>query len=137
MPTQWAVVADENRARIFARVSQDGNWQDIDDLTRRHLAPASDGREQRLPPMSEQLLAYSEISAGKYRNLTEMLADKLSAARKRGEFDQLMLVAPPEMLEELGRLLDTATRRKLVNAAEGDMAGLPLRTTQRELARMF
>lgn len=137
MPTQWAVVADDSRARIFARVAANGSWQDIDNLTRRHLEPASDGREQRLPPMSRQLLASSDIHRGEGRGFISLLADKLSAARKRGDFDQLMLVAPPEMLGELRRRLDSATLRKLMGVEEADMVGLPVKATQRELARRF
>ena len=137
MPTQWAVVADDSRARIFARVATHGSWQDIDNLARRHLEPASDGREQRLPPMSRQLLASSDIQRGGERSFASLVAERLVAARKRGDFDQLMLVAPPSMLAELRRHLDSATLRKLVTDIEADMAGLPVKTTQRELARML
>lgn len=137
MPMQWAVVADRNRARIFARVSVRGNWQDIDDITRRTIEPNDDGREQRLPPLTPQLLVDSSIRREAGRNFIEMLAERLTLARKRGDFDQLILVAPGELLQELKSLLDAGTRRRLVDAAEADMAGLPLKTTRRELARLF
>lgn len=138
MPTQWAVVADDSRARIFARVSANGSWQDIYNLTRRHLEPTSDGREQRLPPMSRQFLAANDFPrAGGSRGFLSLLAERLSSARKRGDYDQLLLVAPPALLKELRHRLDAATLRKLVNVHEADLVGLPVKTTQRELARMF
>lgn len=137
MPTQWAVVADEGRARIFARVGSHGSWQDIDDINHKRRSPASDGREVRLPPMSPRLRAMTFLGRSDARDFTEYLAEYLGTARKRGDFEQLMLIAPAGMLEALRNALDPATRRKLADAHEGDMVGLPLKTARRQLARLF
>lgn len=137
MPTQWAVVADEGRARIFARVSSHGSWQDIDDISHKRRSPANDGREVRLPPMSPRLRAKTFLGRSDARNFTQYLAGFLDTARKRGDFDQLILIAPVGMLDALRNTLDSATRRKLVDAHEGEMVGMPLKMARRQLARLF
>jgi protein required for attachment to host cells len=137
MPTQWAVVADEGRARVFARVGSHGGWQDIDDISHKRRSPVNDGREVRLPLMSPRLRAKTFLGRSDARNFTQFLAEFLGTARKRGDFDQLRLIAPAGMLEALRNALDPATRRKLVDAYEGDMVGMPLKTTRRQLARLF
>lgn len=133
MRTEWAVLADAQRARIFARVGN-GSWQDVRSLTAN--AAAGDGREQRLPEAMQKL----SDGAGNGRGnggFDELLAQELCQARKRGDFDALILVAPEPVLAAVQAALDRATRRTLRETAADNLAALPLRDARREIARRF
>lgn len=135
MRTEWVVLASATRARIFARVGN-SSWQDIRDVTRGSDGDTR-GREVRLPAAMQKL--NDAIGGGSNRNddFLGRLARDLRSARKNGDFDALVLVAPVEVLEELRGGLDTATRRKLTTTAVGDLVGLPVREARREISRRF
>lgn len=133
MRTQWVVLADANRARIFARVGG-GGWQDIQDLKRGAAPGDGNGREVRLPPGMRKLNNV-EALPGAPDGFVDRLARELKAARKRGDFDALTLVAPPDVLDALTAQLDPATRRTLTGTISEDLVGLPLKEARRALAR--
>lgn len=138
MRTEWVVLASTTRARIFARVGNT-SWQDIRDVTRGGDNRDGDtpGREVRLPAAMQKLK--DAIGGGSNRgdNFLGNLANDLRSARKNGDFDALVLIAPAEVLEELRGGLDSATRRKLITTAVGDLVGLPVREARREISRRF
>lgn len=134
MRTEWAVLAGEGRARIFARVGG-GGWQDIRDVTR-SSGNAISGRETRLPRALEKMRDMISASTGKEDFLARLGRD-LRVARKRGDFDRLFIVAPPAVLSRLDDALDNATRRKIAAKSNGDLVGLPVRDARREIARLF
>ncbi|MBW3566658.1 MAG: host attachment protein [Proteobacteria bacterium] len=136
MRTEWVVLADANRARVFARVGNAG-WQDIRDLTRTTHNEIIDGREVRLPAGMQKLKDVLGGGTDASKDFLGRLARDLRAARKSGEFDALVLVAPSDVLVQLQGGLDSATRRKLVATAVDDLVGLPVRDARREIARRF
>ena len=135
MKTEWVVLADAARARIFARLGN-GGWQDIRDLTRGG-GDTTNGREVRLPAAMRKLKDLVAGNGGGRDDFIARLGSDLRAARKRGDFDALVLVAPPDVLEKLESSLDPATRRKLVGKATDNLVGLPLKDARREIARRF
>jgi protein required for attachment to host cells len=52
---------------------------------------------------------------------TRLVAEQLNAAAAGGEFDELLLVAPPRALHELREALDAATAAELVGTLEPDL----------------
>lgn len=136
MRTEWVVLAGERRARVFARVGGAG-WQPIRDLTRSSNGHASDGREVRLPQGLRQLDAVVSGVDQVQDEFAERLARELMAARKRGDFDALVLIAPSDVLARLTDSLDVATRRKVREAATGNLISLPLREARRQISRRF
>jgi protein required for attachment to host cells len=54
-----------------------------------------------------------------------LVNEQLSAASARGEFDELLLVAPPRVLYELREVLDAAMQAKLVGTLEKDLVKTP------------
>jgi len=136
MKTEWVVLADANRARVFARIGKT-SWQDIRDVTRTAPGVAGDGREMRLPHAMQQLKDMLGGGQDNGRDFLGRLARDLRSARKSGEFDALILVAPSDVLEQLQNALDSATRRKLVATAVDNLVGLPVRDARREIARRF
>lgn len=135
MRTEWVVLANATRARIFARVGNT-SWQDIRDVTRGGESDAR-GREVRLPAAMQKLKEAIGGGSNRDDDFLGSLARDLRSARKNGDFDALVLVAPVEVLETLRGGLDSATRRKLTTTAVGDLVGLPVREARREIARRF
>lgn len=136
MRTEWVVLADESRARIFGRVGGAG-WQPIRDLTRAFNGQSTNGREVRLPQGLRKLDAVMRRNEPTRDDFAERLARELTTARKRGDFDALVLVAPTDFLEQLTDLLDAATRRKVTATATDDLVSLPIREARRQIARRF
>ena len=56
---------------------------------------------------------------------TRLVAEELSAAAARDEFDELLLVAPPRALHELREALDATAKAKLVGTLEKDLVKTP------------
>lgn len=135
MRTEWVVLANATRARIFARVGN-ASWQDIRDVTRGRDADTR-GREVRLPAAMQKLK--DVLGGGNDRDSSFLvsLARDLRSARKSGDFDALVLVAPSDVLAQLQSDLDSATRRKLTATAVDDLVGLPVSEARREIARRF
>lgn len=136
MRTEWVVLADAARARIFARVGGAG-WQAIRDLTRGNNGIAANGREVRLPEGLRRLDTVVRNDANTSNAFVDRLARELVSARKRGDFDSLILIAQPDFLEHLKDALDMATRRKLVATATEDLVSLPLHEARRQISRRY
>lgn len=130
MRTRWLVAADEYRARIFARVDGLAQWQDIVNLTRAHPKRQQPGREVRLPELQRQ-------NSIEHDDFALRLASDLGAARKRGDFDELILVAQEPFLTRLKDALDAATRRKLKHTEALELTGMPLPDARREISRRW
>lgn len=58
-------------------------------------------------------------------SFVRMIGQELNAASRRGEFDELLLAAPPRALRELREALDDATEKKLVGTLEKDLVKTP------------
>jgi protein required for attachment to host cells len=56
---------------------------------------------------------------------TPLVAEQLNAAAVPGEFDELLLVAPPHALHELRGSLSAATTTKLVGTLDKDLVKTP------------
>ncbi len=136
MRTEWAVLADLQRARIFARVGG-AAWQDIRSFSRSNENRGTNGREVRLPAGMEKLGLAASMPAHDPDDFLDRLARELRSARKRGDFDALILVADGETLEYLHAALDPATRRTLTAKAAENLVGLPLKEARRQLTRRF
>lgn len=137
MRTEWAVLADLQRARIFARVGGAG-WQDIRSFSRVPENRDGNGREVRLPAGMEKLaVAAASQPSHEADDFLDRLASELRAARKRGDFDALILVAESELLEAISAALDPATRRTLTAKTAENLVALPLREARRALTRRF
>lgn len=123
MARTWVVVADSSSARIFGAAKPTSDLEELESLVlpegrmpARKLATDSPGR------------AFDSVGAGRHAMENEVgprehevnlfarhLADRMTAARARGEIERLVVVAPPEFLGKLRDALD-ATTRKVVAA---------------------
>ncbi len=59
------------------------------------------------------------------QKFVRLVGEQISAASGRGEFDELLLVAPSRALNELREALDAAAQAKLVGALEKDLVKTP------------
>ncbi len=59
------------------------------------------------------------------QRFVHLIGEQISAASERGEFDELLLVAPPRALSELREALNAATQVKLVGTLEKDLVKTP------------
>lgn len=134
MRTEWVVLADAQRARIFARVGG-GGWQDVRSVSRTGERRDPEGRELRLPVAMQKL--HDTLTATPGGEFLDRLARELRVARKRGDFDALILVAPAETLEPLQAALDSATRRAVATTAAENLVNLPVQEARRALAQRF
>jgi protein required for attachment to host cells len=129
-PTRiWVVAADAARARIFRAGRRDGNLTEIEDL----LNPdARDGgRALRADRLGHAANAARGGGHSLQRNADEpcnvasefgrRLARHLVAARRRGEFERVYLVAEPHLLGVVRDGLDAPTRRCLAAAVAQDV----------------
>lgn len=134
MRTEWVVLADSQRARIFARAGG-GGWQDVRNVSRVGERRDSEGRELRLPAAMQKLHDALSVTPG--GDFLDRLARELRVARKRGDFDTLILVAPADILEPLKAALDSATRRAVAVTAAENLVNLPVQEARRALAQRF
>lgn len=130
MNTRWAIVADQDRARIFARVAGVGSWQDIRDIDADDFGRVpSDGRETRSPK--------DPTDRPRNGSFAERLAREANSARKRGDFEELVIVAPGPLLETIRDNLDAATRRKLLASHEERWPLKSLASVRKSLGRRW
>lgn len=130
MQTRWAIVANPDRARIFARVTGTGSWQDIRDINAdENVSASGNGRETRGPkdPTDRPFNG----------NFAERLAKEANGARKRGDFEELIIVAPEPMLAVLKENLDAVTRRKLLHSEQESWPLNSLAKVRKSLGRRW
>lgn len=134
MNTRWAIVANPDRARIFARVAGNGSWQDVRDINADDaVMAASNGRESRGPKDPTDRPS-KRPSNGSF---AERLAREANGARKRGDFEELVIVAPAAMLEVIREHLDAATRRKLLASQQEQWPLNSLASLRKSLSRRW
>ena len=136
MRTEWVVLADTMRARIFARTTGAAGWQDVRSLPK-SAERNDDGRELRLPAAMARLTGNPGGSSSSHDDFIDQLAHELRLARKRGDYETVTLVAPAPVLAALNVALDSATRRTVAASISENLMGLPLRDARSELKRRF
>jgi protein required for attachment to host cells len=66
-----------------------------------------------------------DLHAMEKEKFTRLVAEQLNVAAAGGDFDELLLVAPPRALHELREALDAATKARLVGTLERDLVKTP------------
>jgi protein required for attachment to host cells len=76
-------------------------------------------------PMHHGLGQKHDLHVMAKENFLWLVAQELNAAVARGEFDELLIVAPPRGMRDLREALNSATEQKLVGALEKDLVKTP------------
>ena len=131
--TLWiAVIADGEHAR-FVQPDANNTLRTVGALDfgvrasaltrhrRRPAGPLVRERRQRTPCDRPR----HDPHAMEMQKFVRLVGEQISAASGRGEFDELLLVAPPRALNELREALDAATQAKLVGRLEKDLVKTP------------
>jgi len=124
--TTWIVAADAERARIFAEPLRAGALRELPDLEMSITAAEKGaGRGQRATVHSRTGVA--RHGAGDRspqheaeRRFLQRIADRLAERARLGEFDRLVLMAPPHALGVLRQVLphEVASRVELADPHE-------------------
>lgn len=143
--TTWLLVADAERARIFA-VAADGatlEREPLHELTA-EMAPsreiasdrpgrtfdsAGEGRHAKAPP--------TDPKRHEKERFARAVVELLESARGRSEFDHLAVVAPPPMLGDLRTLLSPQLRAMVVAETAKDLAMRPAHDLETQLAELL
>jgi protein required for attachment to host cells len=132
MQKTWVLVADKSRARLFTLSAPVGALEEFEDrvypqarlhgnerLTdgssrthrhehEHHTFPPPD------PPQEHEAVEFASA-----------LATRLDSARQQGDFERLIVVAPPDFLGALRRAMTEPTRRLLALAIDKNLTQLP------------
>ncbi len=122
MSAIWALVADESRARVFARLDTGLPLQDIDDI---------------LPGNGELKNDNSQQNERTPAAFARKLAAYLAEARKSGQYESLYLIAPQEFCERLQAELDSSTRKKLKKSFGENLAIMRAPEIRDRLAKLI
>ena len=130
--TLWIVVADGEHARfVQPDVSNTLRTVGALDSASAHLRSRDIGSDR--PGRSLESGASVRHAVGprhdphvlEKKRFVRLVGEQISGASGRGEFDELLLVAPPRALNELREALDAATQAKLVGTLERDLVKTP------------
>lgn len=125
----WVLVADGARARLLTRTTKTAPFvpaldrefigsnipsREIDaDRPGRSFDSAGEGRHAMEPPTDPKRKRKADFA--------RELAILLDAAAKRGDFDQLVVVAPPQALGDLRAEFSEAVRGRIVEEINKDL----------------
>ena len=131
MPNTWVVVADSGAARIFSTESPTSALVEREDyanpearVSERRLTSDRPGRTTDSGGRSHSYSSDESPRETESRAFARLLADRLSGARAKGEFDRLVLVAAPAFLGRLRAALDNETRKRVEGELSADLVGM-------------
>lgn len=140
MPSTWVVVADSGSARIFGADSPVGPLEELADFTHpealvseRSLVSDRAGRATDSHGRSHSYESEDSPREVEARNFAKLLGHEICLARARGDFEHLLLVAPPRFLGNLRASLDAETRKRVDSELPSDFVSLSAREIRARL----
>ncbi len=127
--TTWVVVADSSRGRIYAQDRHGGALREMFDLVhpgarlqREELTSDRPGRHTGAFGQGSHVFdARTEAKEHEAEVFAREIATRLEAGRTGGQFEELVLMAPPELLGTLRERLGDALRRLVVREISKDL----------------
>lgn len=129
MSTTWILVADRARARLFALSDDDRALREVEDFLNPDGRAAGREIEQDRPPRT-----FDRVGAGRHaiepqttlrektaHNFARALETVLERGRAGHCYDQLVLIAPPQFLGTLNRVLDEQVRACVAAEVPNDL----------------
>lgn len=127
--TTWVVVADSSRGKIFAQDKQSNELQERVDLI--HPGARLQGEELTSDRPGRHTGAYgqgshvfdarTEAKEHEAETFAKEIAKRLEAGRTSGQFQKLVLMAPPAFLGVLRAQLDDEVRKLVVEEIAKDL----------------
>ncbi|HVN87808.1 MAG TPA: host attachment protein [Candidatus Binatia bacterium] len=134
--TTWILISNASRARLFATSGKLKPWtlvQELDHpksrLKGQDITADKPGRVRQSAgagsrPAMAPVTPAKEVEA---EHFTQELAGVLENGHGRNEFSRLILVAPPQFLGKLRKLLSAPLSKRLVATVDKDLTLLPER----------
>jgi len=128
----WYVIADGGRARFVER-DETGAFRTVASFVSTELHERSSDLGRDRPARVKESAGPTRHAVEPRRDLHEaakedfvrLVADELDIGHKRGQFDQLVLVAPPGVLTELKQALSKPMALLVVNDLQKDLTKVP------------
>ena len=127
MPTQWIIVTDSVKARIFSRENKNSVLREVEDLTHPSGRKKASELESDKPGRSFDSRGQGRHSmepAHTRRDkelmvFVEQISDYLST--HQDDYDDLIIISPPRLLGLLRKQLDKTVSRKVTQEIDKDM----------------
>ncbi|MGG5890083.1 host attachment protein [Falsiroseomonas sp. HC035] len=131
--TEWAVIADAQHCRVFARAAPAGRWDELAERAIEISNPRSHERGTDQPGRVQEsataahhaIEPRSDPHREAKRAFARQLAERLETAATEGSFGRLTLVAPPPFLGDLRAALLDRARARVVASLDKDLTRLP------------
>lgn len=131
-PKVCYVIADGGRARFVER-DERGAFRTISSFVSTELhAKSSDlGRDRPARVMESATPGRSaveprrDLKEAAKQDFVKLVAGQIDAEHERGQFDKLVLVAPPGVLTELKTFLSRAMAERVVDDLQKDLTNVP------------
>jgi protein required for attachment to host cells len=128
----WYVIADGGRARFVER-DDNGALRTISSFvsTDLHKRASDLGRDRPVRVMESATPGRSaveprrDLKEAAKEDFVKLVAEQLAAEHGRGQFDKLVLVAPPGVLTELKEKLSKPIAKLVVDALQKDLTKVP------------
>jgi protein required for attachment to host cells len=128
----WYVIADGGRARFVER-DDNGALRTISSFvsTDLHKRASDLGRDRPARVMESATPGRSaveprrDLKEAAKEDFVKLVAEQLAAEHGRGQFDKLVLVAPPGVLTELKEKLSKPIAKLVVDALQKDLTKVP------------
>ena len=141
MAVTWILVADENRARIFAAESVRGEINEVSalvhpELKLREHSMASDGPGRNRSGTAQGSHAVNETGDIRDRHaqmFAKEIAAKLAQGLQRKRYQNLLIVAAPRFLGVLRKELGDAVRKHISLELDKDLTRLSARELRQHL----
>jgi protein required for attachment to host cells len=128
----WYVIADGGRARFVER-DDNGAFRTTSSFvsTDLHKRASDLGRDRPARVMESATPGRSaveprrDLKEAAKEDFVRLVADELDIGHRRGQFDQLVLVAPPGVLTDLRKALSKPMALLVVNDLQKDLTKVP------------
>jgi protein required for attachment to host cells len=132
-PTRtWVLVADGRRARFLENLGPNKGLQSAKDRAMQQALPSDkeltrdkSGSNRSSGGDSHGLAPHVDHHEFAKERFAHEVAQVLNMARKRHEFDRLVLVAPPQEMGHLRHELDDDTRKMVVGEIKKELVNAP------------
>ncbi|MEX1059639.1 MAG: host attachment protein [Methyloceanibacter sp.] len=128
----WYVIADGGRARFVER-DERGAFRTVTSFvsTELHARSSDLGRDRPARVMESATPGRSaveprrDLKEAAKEDFVKLVADELGVGHERGQFDSLVLVAPPGVLTELKKNLSKPIAKLVVGDLQKDLTKVP------------
>ncbi len=128
MDRTWVVVANAGGARLFATSHPPRPLKEVATLenpaARLHEGELVSDRRGRIGELGRPTDSYQPAQPPKdrlYEDFARRVGERIEIGRRQGEFERLVLIAPPDFLGKLRAQLKGATRRLVVREETRDL----------------